>query len=301
MEPQNAQQIADWNGPSGERWIVNQARLDSMLAEFGQAAIDAAAPVAGERVLDIGCGTGTTSFALAALVGAQGRVLGVDVSVPLIERARALAPPDETVQFQVADASSAELPDGAFDLLFSRFGVMFFDDPARAFAHLRRALKPGGRVALVCWRRAAENEWVRLPMAAIEGLVPSTVPSAAEAPGPFSFADQGRVLRILTTAGFAEIALAPLDASIPFGQGEARDAALDDAVRLAVDAGPLARVLAEQPDDIRVQAAAAVRTAFAALPVGQSVMTGGAAWIVTARNPLHPSQDVRRASGGFER
>ncbi|XAH26369.1 class I SAM-dependent methyltransferase [Xylophilus sp. GW821-FHT01B05] len=290
MAPQNARQIADWNGPSGERWIVNQARLDAMLAVFGKAAIEAAAPVVGERVLDVGCGAGTSSFALATLVGAGGRVLGVDVSAPLIARARALAPPDATAQFQVADASSAELPDGAFDLLFSRFGVMFFDDPTGAFARLRRALRPGGRVAFVCWRSAAENGWARLPMEAIEGLVPSAVPPVAEAPGPFSFGDQGRVARILTTAGFAEIALAPLDASIPFGQGETRDAAIDDGVQLAIDAGPLARVLAEQPNDVRARATAAVRTAFAALPVGRSVMTDGAAWVVTARNPLHPSQ-----------
>ena len=157
MAKQNAHQIADWNGPSGERWVVNQARLDAMLAVFGQAAIEAAAPVKGERVLDIGCGSGASSFALASLVGAQGWVLGVDVSESLIERARALAPPDTTARFQVADASSAKLPEGEFDILFSRFGVMFFDDPTGAFAHMRRALRPGGRVAFICWRGVAEN------------------------------------------------------------------------------------------------------------------------------------------------
>lgn len=114
---------------------------------FGQAAIEAAAPATGERVLDIGCGAGASSLALAARVGAGGHVLGVDISEPLIGRARALAPRDTPVQFRVADASSAELPEGAFDILFSRFGVMFFDDPTAAFAHMRRALQPGGRVA----------------------------------------------------------------------------------------------------------------------------------------------------------
>jgi SAM-dependent methyltransferase len=119
----------------------------------------------------------------------------------------------------VADASSTELPEGAFDILFSRFGVMFFDDPTAAFAHLRRALKPGARVAFVCWRGMAENDWVRLPMGAIKGIVPPTAPPDPEAPGPFSFGDQGRVARILTAAGFTDVAIAPFDASIPFGEG----------------------------------------------------------------------------------
>ena len=186
-------------------------------------------------------------------------MLGVDISEPLIGRARALAPQDLPVRFQVADASNADLPEGAFDILFSRFGVMFFDDPAAAFAHLRRRLRTGGRVAFVCWRGVAENDWVRLPMDAIKAIVPPTAPPAPETPGPFSFADRGRAARILTAAGFADIAIAPFDASVPFGEGETRDAALDDAVRMALEAGPLSRALADQPDDIRVRASAAVR------------------------------------------
>jgi ubiquinone/menaquinone biosynthesis C-methylase UbiE len=179
MTEQNAYQVADWNGQSGERWVANQARLDAMVAVFGQ------------RVLDVGCGAGASSLALAARVGAGGQVLGVDISEPLISRARARAPQDTQVPFRVADASSAELPEGAFDILFSRFGVMFFDDPTGAFAHMRRALQPGGRVAFVCWRGAAENDWVRLPMGAIKGIVPPTAPPDPEAPGPFSFGDRG--------------------------------------------------------------------------------------------------------------
>jgi SAM-dependent methyltransferase len=285
MAQKNTDQIADWNGQSGERWVANQARLDAMVAVFGQAAIEAAAPAAGERVLDVGCGAGASSLALAARVGAGGQVLGVDISEPLIGRARALAPPDTPAQFQVADASSAELPEGAFDILFSRFGVMFFDDPTGAFAHMRRALRPGGRVAFVCWRGAAENDWMRLPMGAIKGIVPSPAPPDPEAPGPFSFGDRGRVARILTAAGFTDIAIAPFDASVPFGEGGTRDAAIDDAVRMALEVGPLSRALADQPDDIRDRASAAARSAFAGLPGERSVMIKGAAWIVMARSP----------------
>jgi len=285
MAEKNTYQIADWNDQSGERWAANQARLDAMVAVFGRAAMEAVVPATGERVLDVGCGAGASSLALAARVGAGGHVLGVDISEPLIGRARALAPQDIQVQFRVADAGSAELPEGAFDILFSRFGVMFFADPTGAFAHIRRALKPDGRVAFVCWRGAAENDWMRLPMGAIKGIVPPTAPPDPEAPGPFSFGDRGRVARILTAAGFTDIAIAPFDASVPFGEGTTRDAALDDAVQMALEVGPLSRVLADQPDDIRARASAAVRSASAGCPGERSVMINGAAWIVLARNP----------------
>jgi SAM-dependent methyltransferase len=285
MAEKNVYQVADWNGQSGERWVAHQARLDARLAVFGQAAIEAAAPATGERVLDVGCGAGASSLALAARVGAGGQVLGVDISEPLISRARARAAQDTQVLFRVADASSAELPEGAFDILFSRFGVMFFDDPTKAFAHKRRALKPGGRVAFVCWRGVAENDWMRLPMGAIMGIVPPTTPPDPEAPGPFSFGDPRRVARILTAAGFTDIALAPFDASVPLGEGGTRDAAIDDAVKMTLEVGPLSRALADQPDDIRARASAAVRAAFAGRPGERSVMIDGAAWIVMARNP----------------
>ncbi|MCA7924216.1 methyltransferase domain-containing protein [Burkholderia cenocepacia] len=285
MAKQSADQVDDWNGQSGERWVANQARLDALVAVFGQAAIEAAAPATGERVLDIGSGAGASSLALAARVGAGGQVLGVDISEPLIDRARALARHDTPALFQVSDASSAELPEGAFDILFSRFGVMFFPDPTAAFTHMRRALRPGGRVAFVCWRGAAENDWMRLPVGALKDIVPSSALPDPEAPGPFSFGDRAHVASILTAAGFTEIVISPFDAAVPFGEGETRDAAIDDAVRMTLEVGPLSRALAGQPDDIRARASAAVRAAFASLPGEEAVMINGAAWVVTARNP----------------
>ncbi|MCJ2031639.1 class I SAM-dependent methyltransferase [Methylobacterium sp. J-043] len=285
MAERDAVQAADWKGQDGGRWVAYQARLEAMLAPFGEAALEAAAPAAGERVLDVGCGAGASSLALAARVGAGGHVLGVDISEPLIGRARALAPSDMPAMFQVADAGSVALPEGAFDILFSRFGVMFFDDPTGTFAHLRRALRPGGRVAFVCWRGAAENDWVRLPMSAINDIVPPTARPDPEAPSPFAFGDRGRVERILSAAGFTDIDIAPFDASVPFGEGETRDAAIDDAVEMTFAVGPPARALADQPDGIRARALAAVRAAFAGRAGERSVMMDGAAWIVTARNP----------------
>lgn len=170
---------------------------------------------------------------------------------------------------------------------------MFFDDPTEAFAHMRRALKPGGRVAFVCWRGAAENDWMRLPMGAIKGIVPPPAPPDPEARGPFSFGDRERVSRILTTAGFTDIAIAPFDASVPFGEGATRDAAIDEAVKMTFEVGPLSRVLADQSDDIRARAAAAVRAAFAGRPGERSVMIGGATWIVTARNPASRNKHLK--------
>ncbi|KSB88758.1 SAM-dependent methyltransferase [Caulobacter vibrioides] len=285
MTERNVHQIADWNGRTGERWVANQARLDRMLKAYGRAAVEAAAPAAGEQVLDIGCGAGAGSLEIAALVGPSGAVLGVDVSEPLVERARELAAETANARFQVADASRALLPVEDFDLLFSRFGVMFFDDPAGAFAHMRRALKPGGRLAFVCWRGAGENDWVRLPMKAIAPIVGPPAPPPPQAPGPFSFGDRARVERILGEAGFVDVAFTAVDHPITFGEGESPQAAIEDAVDLAFQVGPLTRALADQPDAVRQQAIPLVREAFAAKAVGEAVVIEGAGWVVTARNP----------------
>lgn len=284
MTERSTSKVGEWNGQSGERWVMYQARLDTIMDVFGQAAIEAASPMAGEHVLDVGCGAGASSIDLANRVGAGGHVLGVDISEALIRRAQAQTPPDMPVFFQLADAGSAEFPTAAFDILFSRFGVMFFHDPTSAFVNMRRALRPGGRVAFVCWRGVAESDWVRLPMAAIKGIIPPPPPPGPDAPGPFSFGNRERVTRILMAGGFTDIEIAPFDASVPFGVGATRSAAIDNAVEMTFEAGPLTRLLADQPENIRASAKAAVHAAFADLPGKQSVMMNGATWIVTARN-----------------
>ena len=273
----------DWNGDSGQRWAANLTRLDVMLEDFGNAAIAAANVRPGEQILDIGCGSGTSTFPLAGRVGPGGHVLGVDISEQLVEIARAAAPAGTPVEFRCADAATAPLPAGKFDLLFSRFGVMFFDDPVAAFAHMRGALKPGGRLAFVCWRGAQENDWVRLPMAAIREIV-QPAPADPNAPGPFAFGDRQKVADILSAAGFTAIDITAFDTSISYGRGVTRDDAIDDALDMALQVGPLSRALADQTDDIRAKSAAAVRAAFAKRPGETSVQIDGAAWIVTARN-----------------
>lgn len=273
----------DWNGDSGTRWAANLARLDLMLEDFGNAAIAAANAQPGELVLDIGCGSGTSSFPLARQVGPDGHVLGIDISQQLVEIARAAAPADAPVEFCCADAAAAPFPAGNFDLLFSRFGVMFFDDPVAAFTHMRRALKPGGRLAFICWRGAQENDWVRLPIAAIRDIV-APAPADPDAPGPFAFGDRQRLADILAAAGFAAIDIAPFDTTISYGRGATREDAVDDALDMAFQVGPLSRALADQPEELRAEAAIAVRAAFAKQPGVRSVLIDGAAWIVTAQN-----------------
>lgn len=159
---------------------------------------------------------------------------------------------------------------------------MFFDEPVVAFANLRRALKPRGRLAFICWRSADENDWVHIPMAAVRDIIPPQPPLDPNAPGPFSFGDAGRVRAILADAGFTGIQFAAFDRDLAFGAGHSRAAAIDDALEQAFEIGPLSRALADQAEDIRLRAAQAVRTAFAGRVAGTTVLIRGAGWIVTA-------------------
>lgn len=287
----NAAQVqsAEWNGRTGGAWLTHQERLDRMLAPFGEAAFEAALPAPAEHVLDIGCGAGSTTLALARAIGPYGTVTGLDISEPLLARARARAmEAGIAAAFLLADAASHGFAPESIDLLFSRFGVMFFDDPAAAFVNLRRALKPDGRLAFVCWRGAEENDWVRLPMTAVRSIVPPQTPLDPDAPGPFSFGDAKRVKAILTDAGFAGIELAAFDRDLIFGSGVSRDAAIEDALEQAFEVGPLSRALADQPEPVRRQAAQAVRAAFAERVSGTRVVIRGAAWVVTAQAGQDP-------------
>lgn len=281
----DAMRVNDWNGTSGERWVTHQRRLDEMLAAFGDAAVSAAQPVAGEHVLDIGSGAGATSFALASRVGSEGRVLGLDISAALIDRAQRDAPSGLPVAFCLGDAGAVPLPLAGFDLLFSRFGVMFFEAPVAAFVHLRAALKPAARLAFVCWRDATENDWVRIPMGAVRDILPPAPPPAPRTPGPYAFADGDYVESVLRDAGFADIALSRFDHPIVLGQGADDPAAVENALEMALEVGVLARALAGQSEEVRQRAVDAVRAVFAERAGDGKVTIDGAAWIVTARNP----------------
>jgi SAM-dependent methyltransferase len=273
----NAAQQAYWNDAAGQTWAEMQEGLDRQLAPLGRAALTALAPRRGERILDIGCGAGQTTLELAAAVGPEGSVVGVDISRPLLDVARR-RPAPLGVNFLEADAQTHAFPPGGFDAAFSRFGVMFFADPAAAFANIRRALRPGGRLAFICWRPLPLNAIMTVPMAAAAQHLPEPPPTAdPAAPGPFALADPDRVRTILGEAGFEAIDLTPHDEAI--GGGDLRTA-----VGLALRVGPLGALLREHPDK-RDAVVAAIREALAAYDGPDGPKLPSATWIVTASAP----------------
>ncbi len=278
MAGDNAQQIQDWNGAVGVHWVTEQETMDALIRPFGEAAMLAATPRSGEHVLDVGCGCGDTSLALAKAVGPRGKVLGLDVSVPMLDLARQRASGVANLSFMEADASRASLP-GLFDVLYSRFGVMFFDEPPAAFSHLRKAMKPGGRLAFACWQGPRENPWASVAaMAARQAAALPTPQSDPHAPGPFAFADAGRVKGILQAAGFLDVQAESFEAPVRIGDS-ARGAA-----EMASRIGPVSRVFRETAPDKHPAMLAAIEAALAAHAAGDgSVSLPGRVWVVTAR------------------
>jgi SAM-dependent methyltransferase len=276
---QNADQIAYWNGPGGQRWARRQQEQDIVLAPVADLLINRAAPKPGERIIDVGCGSGATTIALARKVGPSGHVLGVDVSGPMLERARQSAPKDLPIEFVLADATIYSFAPASFDLLASRFGVMFFTDPVKSFANMRRALRPSGRLAFACWREPRENPFFMAPLQAAYKHVPKLPQQGPEDPGPFAFASEARVHRILGEAGFTGIAMEPCPLSLDSAIGRG----LEGGVQGALDIGPVSRALEGQPAEIRDAVAQSIREALAPFAKGDAVPLPASIWIVTAR------------------
>ena len=274
----NETQIGLWNDAMGKTWAALHERLDRQLDPIGREAMRRAGFRAGDTVLDVGCGCGETTLEIACQVD---RVAGLDVSAMLLDIARkaAAAKGLGNVRFEQADGQVWRAPEPV-DVLFSRFGVMFFEDPAAAFANLRRSLKPGGRLAFACWRQPKENLWLALPLQSTAHLLPPLPPSDPHAPGPFAFADRDRLAGILKDAGFAEVAIEPFD--IRTG-GDS----LEDSVFIAVSVGQLGGVLRELgvTEDLKRTVEATLREALAAYVEDGVVKLPAAAWIVSARNP----------------
>jgi SAM-dependent methyltransferase len=276
---QNADQIAYWNGPGGQRWADRQQAQDILLKPIADTLIDRARPKAGERIIDVGCGSGATSIAFAQQVGSSGHVFGIDVSGPMLARARASAPKELSVDFELADATVYPFDPASFDLLASRFGVMFFAEPSRSFANMRKALRPSGRLAFACWREPRENPFFMAPLQAVYKHVPKLPQQAPEDPGPFSFASEARVHRILGEAGFTGIAMEPhnLALDVAIGRG------LDAAVQSALEIGPASRALEGHPADVRAAATNSIREVLSTFAKGETVPLPASIWIVTAR------------------
>jgi SAM-dependent methyltransferase len=279
----NAKQLQRWNEQAGPKWVAAQELIEAQLRPLGLRVIERAAIVPGERVIDVGCGCGETPLELACRVGPGGSVTGVDISRVMLERARSLARDagGPHLRFEEADAQIHGFPRQGFDVLFSRFGVMFFADPEAAFVNLRLALRPGGRLAFVCWRSVVENPWVMVPLTAALRYVPPPPLLAPDAPGPFAFADAERVRGILSRAGFGEVRFEALDEMLEIGGG----VDLDRTVEFLLQIGPTAAAVHEAGAEVTRLVAAAVRESLLPFHTPQGVRMASAAWIVTARRP----------------
>ncbi|MEY2421040.1 MAG: hypothetical protein QOI95_1107 [Acidimicrobiaceae bacterium] len=274
---QNEQMIAFWNGPAGEAWASNADAQDRELQALGTAGLEALAATPGESVLDVGCGPGTTSLIVAEHVGPAGRVVGLDISAPLLALARERAAGVDNVSFVEADAQTTIPPGSPFDAVFSRFGVMFFADPDAAFANLHGATSPAGRLAFVCWQKPEDNPWFLAPLIALSGLPDLEVPPplGPDEPGPFAFADSDRVRRVLAAGGWRDVDVRAYRDEIVEN--------LDQRVEFSLRQGPAARALMNASDEVRAAAADRVRDALARSSRDGVVHLSRAVWIVTAR------------------
>ena len=276
---QNADQVAYWNGPAGQRWAERQTAQDIVLKPVADLVIDRAKLKPGERVIDVGCGSGATAIAFAREVAPSGHVLGVDISGPMLARARQSAPKDLSIDFVLADATVYPFEPASFDVLASRFGVMFFADPALSFANMRKALRPSGRLAFACWREPRENPFFMAPLRPPTSTCRSCRSRGRKIPGRL------RLPRRRASAGFStrqalrgvEMEPCPLLLDAAIGRG------LDGAVQGALEIGPVSRALDGQPEELRKAAAASIREALTPFAKGDAVLLPASVWVVTAR------------------
>jgi SAM-dependent methyltransferase len=283
----NAQQIEFWNGEAGNHWSERDDQMSRMLRPLGAEAIKRAAPETGEWVLDIGCGCGDTTVELAAAVGSSGGVLGVDISAPMLVTANqkidSLAQElRDRTSFKLADASIHDFAPAAFDLLFSRFGIMFFAEPTAAFSNMRGALKSGGRLTFLCWGPVDQNDWIMVPMKAARAHLPPPEPVDPRAPGPFAFADTAYVTDILQTAGFTDIEFETTEPIMKMGDG----GSLDASVKFFIELGPLSSRLVDQPESVKNAVRESLLAAITDRYQDGYVELPAKCWLVTARNPL---------------
>lgn len=268
-----------WQGEGGDKWVENIDLLEHHLEELNSKLLDRCAATPGEVVLDVGCGGALTSMALAQRVGPSGRVLGVDVSPAILEVARQRGEKMGNLSLRLADAGSEDLGQESFDLVTSRFGVMFFSRPVAAFANLRGFLKPEGRLVFMCWRRFEENPWMAVPAAAAFSVLPPPEQTGQEpdpdAPGPFSLGEEERLHYVLQEAGFVGIRLEPVDTGMHMGS-------LEHACHMATRVGPAARALGEAAEDKRETAVAAIRSALKEFESPAGVVIPSASWIASA-------------------
>ncbi len=276
----NETQIDHWNSSEADHWVTYQNRYDAMLAPFADRLVTATLLTSDSRVLDVGCGCGSTTIQAARLVP-NGTATGVDISAPMIQRARRQA--DElgiaNISWLLGDAQVLPMATAGFDAAISRFGVMFFDDPVAAFSNVARALSPGGSMTFVCWQDLFSNDWIRVPGLALAEHVPLPDLGPPGGPGLFSLADPDRIGSVLGSAGFSDVEIEPLHEMILLGGG----GPLDETVEF-LRHGSMARAVLQDADpEVEVEAIAAATKALQPFVTQSGVEIGTAAWLVSSR------------------
>ena len=302
----NHEQIAYWNGDGGRKWAERDELMAGVLAPISEALLTRVAPRRARTALDVGCGGGSNTLQLLQHLDNPTHILGIDVSAPLLEVARArvaergtaplqtaplrpaplrpaptrTAPP--RIEFLRADAATHDFGDWRFDVLFSRFGVMFFDDPVAAFAQLRRAAHRNAGLAFCCWQALDKNPWTALPLQAALTVLPAPEPVAPHSPGPFAFADAAYVREVLAQAGWSDTRIEPYAPTLEFSI----EGGYEAAVRELVNTGPVGRLLAPAERPAREAVYAAARRALKDYYRGDTLALAGAVWFVTAVNTV---------------
>ncbi len=271
----NAEQAEFWNGRMGKAWVNIEDYIDRMMEPLSSVAIEAVNAKASDRIIDIGCGCGTTSF----LLGASGaEVWGVDISTAMIGRAKEKDNSAGNVVFSVSDAASQQYI-ADHTVVFSRCGVMFFADPVKAFANIRTALVPRGRLVFLCWQPPAVNPWRSIAGAALQPFQPANAPPPdPEAPGPFRFSVPEYTQEVLGSAGFSNIEIQPVVKDVHMGD------TVDELMRYQNNIGPLSGLLETLDESRHEEATKAVRAAYAAKADNNGINLEASTWLVTATN-----------------
>ena len=270
------EQAKRWNGLSGRNWVAAQPLLDALFAPLEKLLAETVLARGPRRTLDVGCGTGAVTLAAARALGGKGRFTGVDISEPMVAAARERAQKEDApADFIVADAQRYLFEPASYDMIVSRFGVMFFDDSAAAFANLRRAAATGAALRFIAWRSPGENPFMTTAEHAAAPLLPDLPPHQPGAPGQFAFADEQRVRRILEESGWSGIEIAPVDIECVFPENEL--------VRYFTLLGPLSAILPKTDEPARSRIIETVRAAFQSYMHGSEVRFTAACWMADAR------------------
>lgn len=274
----NEDQAKFWNKAGGTIWLEREATLEQAVDFFGTSAIEAAALSSGEAALDVGCGTGSTTIELARRAGPAGRVTGLDISSLLLARAEEKARESgvPNISFVKADAQTDDLG-GPYDLVFSRFGVMFFDEPVVAFVNMRKALSAAGRLVFVCWKDVFANPWMSLPTMAAASILGPLDPPAEGAPGPFAFSDRDKVQKILDDAGWSNISIDTLETTRDSAPGQ-----VDEWLTATLRMGPLGSKFMEADEETKTRTKESVRQAVGEYIVGDQLKLPAASWLIRA-------------------